>query len=101
MWTDTLLRPTASVVSAGSTASVTVATLPRHTQVPVQHLRLLPLFNQVVFAFLLRHSHYLFQRQLVPTMDKYSKLPLPPVAEVTVVTVSDDDGSADTKRNSR
>jgi len=41
MWTDTLLRPTASVVSAGSTASVTVAALPRRTLAPVQHFRLL------------------------------------------------------------
>jgi hypothetical protein len=72
------LRPTVSVVSIGSTSSVTVAALPRRTQVPVQHLRLLPLFSQVVFAFPLRRCHYLLQRQLVPTMDKYCKLPLPP-----------------------
>jgi len=101
MWTDTLLRPTASVVSAGSTASVTVAALSRRTQVPVQHLCILLLFNQVVFAFPLRRSHYLFQRQLVPTMDKYSKLPLPPDTNAIPVRISPDADVVDALPNPR
>lgn len=69
------LRPAVTVVSAGSTASVTVTALLRRTQVPAQHYRLSPLFNH---SRSYPAASTILQRQLVPTMDKYREPPLLP-----------------------
>jgi len=55
------LRPTVTVVSAGSTAALMAAALLRRTQVPAQHYHLSPLFNQVTFALPPHRFHYLLQ----------------------------------------